>query len=70
MNDALARFELILKNAPKRLVDISDETAGLKPDPVALVEEGRSRPPDRFRRQQPPAFHPRAVRAAARDPEL
>jgi len=34
MTEAITRFELILKNAPQRLVDISDETAGLKPDPA------------------------------------
>jgi hypothetical protein len=33
MTEAIARFELILKNAPKRLVDISEEDAGHKPGP-------------------------------------
>ena len=34
MKDAIARFELIVKNAPHRLVDISEEAAALKPDPA------------------------------------
>ncbi|MCU1234632.1 MAG: hypothetical protein JWP63_2599 [Candidatus Solibacter sp.] len=34
MTEALTRFELILKNAPQRLADISEEAAGLKPDPA------------------------------------
>jgi hypothetical protein len=32
MREAITRFELILKNAPKRLVDISEEEANHKPD--------------------------------------
>ena len=34
MKDAIVRFELIVKNAPHRLVDISEEAAALKPDPA------------------------------------
>ena len=34
MKDAIARFELIVKNAPHRLVDISEDAAALKPDPA------------------------------------
>jgi hypothetical protein len=32
MTEAITRFELILQNAPKRLVDISEEDARHKPD--------------------------------------
>ena len=34
MTDAIARFELIVKNAPGRLVDISEAAAAHKPDPA------------------------------------
>jgi DinB superfamily len=34
MTEAVTRLELILKNAPKRLVDISEDDAGHKPDPA------------------------------------
>jgi hypothetical protein len=34
MTEAITRFELILQNAPKRLVDIADQDAGRKPDPA------------------------------------
>jgi hypothetical protein len=34
MNDAIARFELIVKNAPRRLADISEDAAAHKPDPA------------------------------------
>jgi hypothetical protein len=34
MTEAITRFELILKNSPSRLVDISEETAAARPDPA------------------------------------
>jgi hypothetical protein len=34
MRDTIARFELIVKNAPLRLVDIAEDRAAHKPDPA------------------------------------
>ena len=34
MTEAITRFELILQNAPQRLVDISEDDAARKPEPA------------------------------------